>query len=281
LTVRKKYPVPDGYYPSLFTKEPFENPEAGAAISTLLIALHEGLVSARRSTPCLSGLDYTTNEQKNENTYVIGLTITDSIKPGFTVGVGPVTFVDASHNRTVMNENTLTVTFRQIDLDTLPRVSSKAVPHHFPVVVYSAHHALAVKPGPLEISDSTPAPPSRGRKVAPQAAQEKQVLTLCRDDDYFTYWCVNKTKRLDSDRRDYGTIHFTGVRRMGRRNVRRARQQECVKGTTMSPQTSGTFRGPYEYSRLSRTRRGPAPVNASRIWCDGRCDTASRAPRQS
>ncbi|RKR43214.1 hypothetical protein [Paraburkholderia sp. BL17N1] len=196
-----EYPVPDGYYPSLFAKEPFENREAGAAISTLLIALHEGLVSARRSTPCLSGLDYTTNEQKNENTYVIGLTITDSIKPGFTVGVGPVTFVDASHDRTVMNDNTLTVTFRQIDLDTLPRVSSKAVPHQFPVVVYSAHHALAVKPGQafldaLEISDSSPATFSRGRKAAPQAAQEKQVFTLCRDDNYFTYWCVNKNEKV-------------------------------------------------------------------------------------
>ncbi|MBN3761189.1 hypothetical protein [Burkholderia sp. Ac-20365] len=197
-----EYPVPDGYYPSLFKKEAFENRQAGAAISTLLIALHQGLVSARESTPCLSGLDYTTNEQKNENTYVIGLTITNTTKPGFTVGVGPVTFVDASHDRTVVNDNTLTVTFRQIDLDTLPRVSPKAVSHQFPVVVYSAHHALAVKPGQgfldaLEVSsDPVPAAASRGRKVATPAAPEKQVFTLCRDDNYFTYWCVNKNEKV-------------------------------------------------------------------------------------
>jgi hypothetical protein len=85
----------------------------------LFIALHQGLISAQHTAPCLSGIDYAASQQTASNTYIIGLDFIGFGTPGLDLTASPVT-LDASHEHTLENDNKLTVTFKQIDLDGVP-----------------------------------------------------------------------------------------------------------------------------------------------------------------
>ncbi|MFM0174750.1 hypothetical protein PQR33_36095 [Paraburkholderia sediminicola] len=183
-----EYPAPDGYYKSFFARQAFEKAQSGKDLSTLLIALHKGLLAARSSAPCLSGIDYAATGQKNVNSYVIGLTVTDNGKAGVDISLGPVTF-GVAHEHTVINNNSLTVTFRQIDLAALPEVKSTS--HTVPKLVLFGGQINIT--GLLKGLNSNPV--ATGSSQDPTEASNR-AYTLCRDAEFFTYWCVNGTEKV-------------------------------------------------------------------------------------
>ncbi|KVT68578.1 hypothetical protein WK56_23630 [Burkholderia ubonensis] len=157
-------------------------------------------MSARTTAPCLSGIDYTAADQKNTNTYVIGLTITDTVGDGVNVTVGPIKF-GASREHETENANKLTVTFRQINLETLPVIKSavhydpKTVPF-FSAPLRSGSASQSLINQLFAGNVTTVAADGRKKKDA-SGEPEISVFTFCRDADYFMFWCINKTQKVE------------------------------------------------------------------------------------
>ncbi|WP_156329919.1 hypothetical protein [Achromobacter piechaudii] len=120
----KQYVIPDGYYEGYIKKGTQKRPSEDDSLATLLTHLHKGLLAARGSYPCLTGINLASEDSANSNSYVIGLTFTDRGKLGIGIAAGPL-ILAASHERTFKNTNTLTVSFRQINRASIPVIKSK------------------------------------------------------------------------------------------------------------------------------------------------------------
>lgn len=192
-----EYPVPDGYYQQFFAHKPFANVEKGAGLTTVLIALHQGLLEAREVSPCMSGINYTATEQKDSNTYVIGLKITGHGEKGIKVAVGPIA-IGASHERVVERDNSLTVTFRPFDFNALPKVKGDSK-RPFNPILYAGHRDYSGLPGVASLEKEERFDHNVNfaaqKKPSPMAESKPRVFTLCRENE-FTFWCENKDQKV-------------------------------------------------------------------------------------
>lgn len=173
-----EFPLPDGYYKSFF-----DHPPQFDQLSTILVALHAGLLGARNQAPCFTAINYAGAAGAEANTYVIGLTLSDDMGGGVKIGVGPVS-VDGSKDKQTMNSNKITVTFRQLDLDKVQLIDS----NHKSVLPDKLR--IFANEAPVSGLDITPGTPgSNQNNQNAGAATVKAQFILCQDDKHFLYYC--------------------------------------------------------------------------------------------
>lgn len=167
-----EYVVPDGYYANFFKEDRTSSP---ADISSLLIAYHDGLLTARDQYPCLTGFNFTGKEAPGANRAEIGLTFTGVLGAGGGVEAGPLT-LGVSHDRTVENYNVLTIFFSHIDRGSIPEIAGEGPVRRVPF-----------------LNAETPF-------LFTKESAKSLGYQLCRyknDRNYFLYWCDEDLKKIN------------------------------------------------------------------------------------